>query len=227
MRVAIALACSILAAAAGAATAQVTSEQQNAIRANCRSDFMSKCSGVTPGGREALMCLQKNVATLSAGCRTAVSATMPKAEPSPAPATAASTPAARVELPAPASAIPATAAPAAPEARLAAPTAAAPKPPAQPKPAVAARPAAPKAATASAPAAAKPAPPAPPAPATVAPERPIVNAAVMLRACKLDLIRHCAGVEVGDGRKLACLNEHAPKLTVRCRTALNVTAPVR
>jgi hypothetical protein len=49
----------------------------------------------------------------------------------------------------------------------------------------------------------------------------------MLRACKLDLVRHCGNVAVGDGRKLACLNENAPRLTVRCRTALKVTAPIR
>jgi hypothetical protein len=62
----------------GTAAAQVTAEQQSAIRANCRGDFMSKCSGVTPGGKEALQCLQTNVAVLSAGCKTAVSATLPK-----------------------------------------------------------------------------------------------------------------------------------------------------
>jgi hypothetical protein len=49
----------------------------------------------------------------------------------------------------------------------------------------------------------------------------------MLRACKLDLIRHCSNVEAGDGRKLACLNDHGPNLTMRCRTALKITAPVR
>ena len=65
-------------AAAGTAGAQVTAEQQNAIRANCRGDFISKCSGVTPGGKEALQCLQTNVAVLSSGCKTAVSATLPK-----------------------------------------------------------------------------------------------------------------------------------------------------
>ena len=62
----------------GTAGAQVTAEQQGAIRANCRGDFISKCSGVTPGGKEALQCLQTNVAVLSAGCKTAVSATLPK-----------------------------------------------------------------------------------------------------------------------------------------------------
>jgi hypothetical protein len=57
--------------------AQPTPAQQSAMRSNCRSDFMSKCSGVTPGTKDALECLQKNVASLSAGCQKAVSATLP------------------------------------------------------------------------------------------------------------------------------------------------------
>lgn len=83
---------------AGIASAQApTEEQRNAIRAECRSDFMAQCSGVTPGGIEALTCLQQHSSTLSAGCRKAVSAvsTKPKstsAEPTPAaPATTAAT----------------------------------------------------------------------------------------------------------------------------------------
>jgi hypothetical protein len=59
------------------AGAQVTSAQQSAIKANCRSDFMAKCSGVTPGGKDALVCLQKNVDSLSGACKSAVSATLP------------------------------------------------------------------------------------------------------------------------------------------------------
>lgn len=77
-----------------------TEEQRDAIRAECRSDFIAKCSGVTPGGMEALTCLQQHSASLSAGCRNAVSAVTVKpkstsAEPAPAaPAdTAASAPA--------------------------------------------------------------------------------------------------------------------------------------
>ncbi|ACS58053.1 hypothetical protein [Rhizobium leguminosarum] len=75
---------------AGVASAQApTEEQRNAIRAECRSDFIAQCSGVTPGGIEALTCLQQHNATLSAGCRKAVSAvSKPKstsAEPVPAP----------------------------------------------------------------------------------------------------------------------------------------------
>ncbi|MGR9144440.1 hypothetical protein ACU8MP_19040 [Rhizobium leguminosarum] len=92
---------------AGVASAQApTEEQRNAIRAECRSDFIAQCSGVTPGGIEALTCLQQHNATLSAGCRKAVSAvSKPKstsAEPAPAaPATTGST------TPAPATGAPA------------------------------------------------------------------------------------------------------------------------
>jgi len=78
MRVAMGLGLVLAAVTAGTAAAQVTAEQQSAIRANCRGDFISKCSGVTPGGKEALQCLQNNVAVLSSGCKTAVSATLPK-----------------------------------------------------------------------------------------------------------------------------------------------------
>src|SRR5262249_54455032 len=78
-----------------------TADQQSALRNNCRSDFMSNCSGVTPGGAEALQCLQRNVAKLSAGCQKAVNAVAPRSTPAraatpaptaPAPAAAAATP---------------------------------------------------------------------------------------------------------------------------------------
>jgi hypothetical protein len=49
-------------------------QQKAAIRAACRSDFMSHCSGVQPGGAEALQCLKRNEAQLSAACRSAVAA---------------------------------------------------------------------------------------------------------------------------------------------------------
>ena len=198
---------------ANSAFAQVTPEQQSAIRSNCRSDFMSKCSGVTPGGKEALACLQKNVGTLSSGCKTAVSATLPKPAAA-APVAAPAAPAAKVETPA---------APAA---------TAQPKPPVQPRPVTAAKPLAPKversaptksAAPAPQTASAPPAPPPAPPPKAATP----VDAAVMVRACKIDLVRHCSGVGVGDGRKVACLTAHGPDLTARCRTALKVTAPIR
>jgi hypothetical protein len=57
-----------------AAPAAPTAQQKAAIRAACRSDFMSHCSGVQPGGAEALQCLKRNEAQLSAACRGAVAA---------------------------------------------------------------------------------------------------------------------------------------------------------
>src|SRR5207244_1997142 len=55
-------------------TAQPTSAQRTAIRNACQSDFMKYCSTVKPGGADALACLEKNVADLSAACQTAVGA---------------------------------------------------------------------------------------------------------------------------------------------------------
>ncbi len=48
--------------------------QENALRSACSNDFRSHCSSVKPGGPAALACLQRNAASLSAPCRTAVSA---------------------------------------------------------------------------------------------------------------------------------------------------------
>jgi hypothetical protein len=53
---------------------QPTSQQKSAIRAACRSDFISHCSGVQPGGAAALQCLQGHAASLSGGCRNALAA---------------------------------------------------------------------------------------------------------------------------------------------------------
>jgi len=86
---------------------QPTPDQANAIRQSCRSDFMANCSGVQPGGADAMACLQRNVAKLSGACQTAVSAITP---PAPAAAKPAMAPAAKVNA---APAVPA-AAPASP-----------------------------------------------------------------------------------------------------------------
>jgi hypothetical protein len=83
-----------------ASAQQPSSAQINAIRQSCRSDFMSNCSGVQPGGKDAIECLERNLAKLSAPCKTAVSAVAPKppapaaaASPAPVPAAAAPEPA--------------------------------------------------------------------------------------------------------------------------------------
>jgi hypothetical protein len=49
-----------------------TQQQRDAIRAACRSDFIENCSGVQPGGKDALECLVHHSSSLSASCKTAV-----------------------------------------------------------------------------------------------------------------------------------------------------------
>ncbi len=51
----------------------------------------------------------------------------------------------------------------------------------------------------------------------VAAERP---GARVLRACREDLDRYCAGVPSGQGRRRQCLRARAPELTDECRRAL-------
>jgi Cysteine rich repeat len=91
----IAVSLCVLGATAGLAAAQQpTKSQQNTLRSACRNDFMAHCSKVKPSGPAALGCLQRNAASLSAKCRTAVSAVgggsapagaPPAARPAPAP----------------------------------------------------------------------------------------------------------------------------------------------
>ena len=119
----------------GAGLAQPTEAQINAVKQNCRSDFMSKCSGVKPGGPEAVQCLKKNAT--SPGCRAAVDvmgAPAQAAPAAPAQATPPRPPAAALAAPTPA---PQTSAPAAPQTAPASTTPAATAPaksaPAAPK----------------------------------------------------------------------------------------------
>ena len=62
-----------------------TETQREAIKSECRSDYIAHCSSIPPGGAASLECLQKNMANLSAGCAGAVRAveapTETKAEP--------------------------------------------------------------------------------------------------------------------------------------------------
>jgi len=198
------------------ADAQPTSAQQSAIRSNCRSDFMANCSGVQPGGKDALMCLQKNVGRLSPGCQTAVRATIP-AEP----AKTAEPPAAPVPPPAAAAAPPPAAAPSAT-------ITSAPPPPAQ----TAKKPPAKKPATA----AVKPALAAPVAPQEVEPEpsgRPgglAPAAAVVGKACARYIFMHCRGIPPGEGREVACLTNYMNQgnfVGPRCRAALQLSGGLR
>jgi hypothetical protein len=74
-----------------------TSAQISAIRTACRSDYPKVCAGVPTGGAPALECLEKNKASVSAACGSALAAaSSATAAPatSAAPATAAAAPAA-------------------------------------------------------------------------------------------------------------------------------------
>ena len=55
--------------------------QRDAIKAECRSDYIAHCSSIPPGGEASLECLQKNMSSLSSGCKSAVQAVEAPAEP--------------------------------------------------------------------------------------------------------------------------------------------------
>jgi hypothetical protein len=69
-----------------ASAQQPTSEQISAIRASCRSDFMTQCTGVKPGTKDALECLKRNAAKVSPSCKAALDAVGPPPTESAAPA---------------------------------------------------------------------------------------------------------------------------------------------
>jgi hypothetical protein len=78
---------------AAPAFSQAPSEaQREAIKSQCRSDYMAHCSSIPPGGEASLQCLQKNMSSLAPGCQSAVKAVeapaAPKAESAPAAETA-------------------------------------------------------------------------------------------------------------------------------------------
>ena len=64
----------ILATAAPAFAQAPSQAQRDAIKSQCRSDYMAHCSSVPPGGEASLQCLQKNMSSLSSSCQSAVRA---------------------------------------------------------------------------------------------------------------------------------------------------------
>ena len=218
-----AIAAAALLVLCGPALAQQPTEAQiGAIRSNCRSDFLSNCSGVPRGGPEAVRCLKDHMDKLSPGCRTAVSAITPA--PAPAPKVAAPTPAPAAPAPA------ATTAPTEPAPVAAPATAPAAAPAAQPAPSAPTPPATTKK-TRPAPQpnrAATAAPPAPPAPAPAAqptslgpipPLRPALRL-MIVRACRAETRTVCGTVPAGGGRIVDCLAEHGDALSPGCREAI-------
>jgi hypothetical protein len=200
------------------AQAQQPSQAQIAvIRSSCRSDFFANCSGVQPGGKDALECLKRNLGKLSAPCKTAVSAVMP-------PAASAEPTAVAAPPPAP------------PAAAVAPPPPPPPAAAANPQPAPAAKPSPPPAParkvtvaphTAAAPppaaVAVQPAPP-PPAP-TIAPltlRRFILpqRRLLILTICAADAHAFCDGTPPGGERILKCLAAQPSNLSPQCYAAL-------
>jgi hypothetical protein len=115
----------ILAAAAPASAQAPSQAQRDAIKSQCRSDYIAHCSSVPPGGEASLQCLQKNMSSLSSSCQSAV-----RAVEAPAAATAKPADTAAPKAAAPASAT--TAAPKAAEPKASEPKAAATAPAGQP-----------------------------------------------------------------------------------------------
>jgi hypothetical protein len=196
-----------------AAAQQPSKAATDAVRSNCRSDYMAKCMSVKPGGIEAIQCLKKNEASLSAACQSAVAAIKLPGEAA-APAQPASPPAATA-APAPAAPSPAASAP------KPAPAVATPSKPAAPKPVQAKPAAAPKPVVATAPRAPAPVAAPPPPAASTAPHPLTLQEAQIVRLyCTVDYQVLCPRVPVGGGRVLQCLANNQPALSPNCKQAI-------
>ncbi len=75
------VAAAVFAAATPALSQGPTEAQREAVKSECRSDYMAHCSSVQPGGEAALQCLARNMSSLSAGCQGAVRAVEAAAAP--------------------------------------------------------------------------------------------------------------------------------------------------
>src|SRR5206468_12947894 len=84
----------ILATAAPALAQAPSQAQRDAIKSDCRSDYMAHCSSIPPGGEASLQCLQKNMSSLSSSCQSAVRAVEAPAAAAPAAAKTDAAPAA-------------------------------------------------------------------------------------------------------------------------------------
>jgi hypothetical protein len=78
----------ILAITAPAFAQAPSQAQRDAIKSQCRSDYIAHCSSVPPGGEASLQCLQKNMSSLSSSCQSAVRAVEAPAAAKPADAAA-------------------------------------------------------------------------------------------------------------------------------------------
>jgi hypothetical protein len=236
-------------ATASPAYAQAPSQaQRDAIKSQCRSDYIAHCSSVPPGGEASLQCLQKNMSSLSSSCQSAVRAV--EAPAATTTAKPADTAAPKVTAPAAAT----TAAPKAAEPKAAAAPAAGQPSSAQisairsacrsdyPKvcagvptggaPALqcleknkaklsAGCEKAVSAASGGGAATAAPAAGAAPAVIVLRPMRPREELLVLRSACGADVRTICGGVPAGGGRIVQCLATNAAQLSPACKDVLS------
>lgn len=98
---------SVMSIVAAPAFAQAPTEaQREAIKTDCRNDYIAHCSSIPPGGEASLQCLAKNMSSLSGTCQAAVRAVQAPAA-APAPAAASAKPAAATTAPKAAASTPA------------------------------------------------------------------------------------------------------------------------
>jgi hypothetical protein len=203
----------VAALAVPALAQQPSQEQIAAVRASCRSDFLSLCSGVPRGGAEALQCLKRNAAQLSPACQAAVNAiaaAAPRPETRPAPA---AQPPAAAPAPEP---TPTAAPPSAPAETAPAPVATAPTaPPSRKRVATPPKPGRPVVAAPAAP---------PPTmePTSLGPIPPLPPRIrlMILRACAAEHQTMCANVPPGGGRIVECLAANGSALSAGCRDTI-------
>jgi hypothetical protein len=237
----------ILATALPAFAQAPSQAQRDAIKSQCRSDYMTHCASVPPGGEASLQCLQKNMSSLSSSCQSAVRAVEAPAAATAAPAAATAAPAKSAEPKAAATAAagqPTSAQITAirsacrsdyPKVCAGVPTGGAPalqcleknkaKLSAGCGKAVSA--AGGGGATAAAPAAgaapagASAAAPAAPAVIVLRPMRPREELFVLRSACGADVRSICGGVQPGGGRIVQCLATNAAQLSPACKDVLS------
>jgi len=239
----------ILAITAPAFAQAPSQAQRDAIKSQCRSDYIAHCSSVPPGGEASLQCLQKNMSSLSSSCQSAV-----RAVEAPATAKPADTAAPKAAAPAAATttapkASESTAAPAGqptsaqisairsacrsdyPKVCAGVPTGGAPalqcleknkaKLSAGCEKAVSAASGGGAPAAGTAPAAAAAAAPAAPTVIVLRPMRPREELLVLRSACGADVRSICGGVPPGGGRIVQCLATNAAQLSPACKDVLS------
>ena len=238
-------------ATAAAGLAQAPSQaQRDAIKSQCRSDYIAHCSSIPPGGEASLQCLQKNMSSLSASCKSAVQAVEAPAEPKAETAPSAPATPKTESAPAAATTKPETAAPAAaasttakqpssaqisairsacrsdyPKVCAGVPTGGAPALQCLEKNKAKLSAGCEKAVTAAGGGGAAPAAggaPAAAAPAVIVlrPMRPREQLFVLRSACGGDVRSLCGGVAPGGGRIVQCLATQAASLSPACKDVL-------